>query len=84
MLPENHLSQSRFDVPEYHEQLSGVLPVQDDPFDQYLDLWFLHPEDFLSEGVTDQTDLQAFVPLLTDCTANGEEGAHHAPSNQSR
>jgi hypothetical protein len=30
------------------------------------------------------TDPPASVPLLTDCTANREGGAHHAPSNQSR
>jgi hypothetical protein len=51
MLPENSLSYHRLGVPEYHEQLSNYLPVQDDPFDEYLDLWFLLPEDFCSKWV---------------------------------
>lgn len=58
MLPENHPSHSRLGVPEYHEQLTSVLPVQDDPFDEYLDLWFLHPNDFLSGGVTNVSNTQ--------------------------
>ena len=58
MLPEDHPSHLRLGVPEYHEQLTSVLPVQDDPFDEYLDLWLLPPTDFLSKGVTSVSDSQ--------------------------